>query len=190
MSLEPRDEGRKSAKRTGDANARKNSRNTIRAIAADCLAKADGEWTVAAAMMEKRVENNAKLFKELMSPLLKQAIWDQIRYATRIERRDIIEASRVHHSENTDDIDAMNTVREADWLAYLLPGGIKLGDADAQTLMEVASMHESYAASNQKKAKWMTMIAMELEQKNARRVRDVFDNEAVGNLWETCTNAR
>lgn len=167
-------------------NAPDSGGNRIRLLAEECLDKAKGNWERAAKLMEARIHEDDKLFKELMNPLISQAVWQAIRIATSRWRRKF-ERSPAANAKNgrrddAADIKAMGERRLADWLDYVMQKGDKLATATHERLIEEASMHRAFAVGNAHKADFFEAIASHVSGK--KRVRDVFDATQLRTLWE------
>lgn len=156
----------------------KQEERTVASIAKECLIDAGGDWKKAAELMQERIDGDDKLFRELVQPMISQAIWYQIRMAAHAAR------ASYKQSANVDDATGLKAVAKETrrkWLDYLLSGGVKLGDADKAKLTTESEMHAAFARGNEIKAQFLASIAKKVGDK---KVRDVLDDDQIEKLWE------
>jgi hypothetical protein len=132
------------------------NKTTAASVAVSCLEEADGDWSMAAELMRKRIEEDADLRSEILKPLIDGAIWTLIRNAahrTRTSWKPSEEAEAAHG-------ESVARIRRvaASLYDWPLPGGIKLGRATAQTLEEAISIYESNEKRNGARKAWLREI--------------------------------
>jgi len=144
-------------------------------VASSCLEEAGGDWKKAAALMHERVEADRKLFNELVEPLLKDAVWQQIRNAAHAERK----AFRATGGNSTpDSADGIRQSARRSWMEYPIWGGMKLGDATGHDLDHAASQYDVLAKANATERDRMRRVRAALERDD-QPVRQQLDEQAV-----------
>ncbi len=151
---------------------------TLASVARSCLDASDGNWEAAAKLMRTRLDKNPGLFRELIEPMIEEAIWRNIRHVAHTDRRAYSVSA---NADSADGLRAMALTEYKKWLDYPLSGGVKLGDAGREKLLIESEMHDGFARGNAAKAKWLAEIAKRID---GRRVRDVLTDQQVGKLWE------
>lgn len=154
------------------------SRARVRQVADECIEEVGGDWTAAADRFRQRLDSDRELYDELVAPLIEGAIWDAIRGASSRQRRRFCEESAPAHG--SEGAEALARANERDLLDYPLTGGVRLGDATRDVLIEQIALHRAQARGNLIAATWLRKIADVL--KDDERVGDRFDHERLAKL--------
>lgn len=145
-------------------------------VARKCLAQAEGDWKAAAALMTRRAADDAAL----RTALLDAAIWYAIRHAAASARPAYFRREAAEESDLSKR--GLRLMAARNMYDYPLMGGLRLGDATREDLAENIAKHEADAATNAKKAAWLTSVSRHVTED--KRVRECLDSEALERLAE------
>lgn len=137
-----------------------------------CLLEAGGDVTKATNRMSAIIRDDKALFQQLMWPLIDNACYDAIRQECRLQRRKIWETPRY----TEDNILAVASTRLMD---MILPGGLKLGEAHKNDLLDAAEFYDRQAENMAHKGRFLSAVAGKL---NGKRVNRALDEEQLCEL--------
>ena len=135
-------------------------------LAATCLETAEGDWRIAADMMERELERNPQTRDALIAPLIKQAVWSAIRAAARDIRSDYKAHGVTVQQDNAEGIRAC---ARRSWYDYPIFGGKRLGDATPDEIDEAAQRYQELADANAEESERMRRVRSALKGKKTVR---------------------
>ena len=133
-------------------------------LAKECLLESNGDWEVAARAMQDRIDNDQKLFNEIMKPLVSKAIWDQIRIQSAQVRKSY--QSTATPVQNKDNTNGLFALAKESWLNYPIWGGKRLGEATAADLDAAIAGYQNLADANRTQAERMRRVRSAIKDEN------------------------
>lgn len=98
------------------------------------------------------LDNDPDLMRALANPLIKVAVYDGVRHIAHQRRVRIISVAD-GRSQGVISEDRLRRAQETVFDSWLLPGGLKLGDACRPDLLAAAEVHREHARSNEAMAR-------------------------------------
>lgn len=147
---------------------------SITQIAISALRDADNDRENAKRLMRSWIDADQELRQTIIEQLIEQAISDSVRLAVGVSNRVIVN-SRPGRPDDPRGISSSASY------TYILPSGVKLGDAKQDDLRKSALRHELDGRANLRKSKWLNTIADKIGD---RRVRDAISEDQIAKLWE------
>jgi len=161
--------------------------NVVARKGREAMAKAGGEWKRAAKILRGWMRADTKLYREMMDPLVDQAIHSLLRSLTGDERRASLRVRALptltgRPTANPDPAFSDGSLRRlaarhlAGLLAFPLPGNgnLLLGDAVRAQVSEAADFYGIQAHGNARRGRWLRLVAGALPD-GRRKVRDALD---------------
>jgi hypothetical protein len=141
-------------------------------VARESLEDAGGDVIRATDAMVAVVQKDQRLFRDLMSPLVKSACYAAVRSQCRAQRRTIWHAAQPSADSERAKVVALAGGIAATYYDFPLPGGVRLGDAMREEVKDAAGFFAKQSEDMGHKARWLQMIARATPAD--KRVRDAL----------------
>lgn len=152
-------------------------------LARESLAACDGAWQPAAMLLEQRITEDSSLFRALMMPLVRTAVWALIRRAAHGKRRETwLGPSTAGTDKGADGLKLAGDRHASNLLAFTLRGGRRLADATRAEVEASASWYLTLARTNGIRGRWLLLVAQAME--DAPTVAAALDNNGLLRLRE------
>lgn len=149
-------------------------------LAQSCMQACQGDLAKAVEMMERKVAANHAVFREIMTPLLREACYTILRKLVRQERRAIWAAPNYTQGGNGERLE----VAALTLLDFPLPHNqMPLRDARRDDVLAGADWYQAQADDMQHKARWLREIATRI---GGATVAKKLSAEALNKLKEAC----
>jgi len=159
--------------------------SAIHEKAMEALRETQGDRVKAAALFRQWVEEDEALYRELLEPLVNDAIWQAIRLAGRVMRTEVWSVQPLPSERgprgSVAGLVAMAETRMQSLLDdFRLPSGIALGDATIEHVVAAAMFYHGQARGNKVKARFLDLVGAAMG--NAKQVRDRLSDKKLRDL--------
>lgn len=152
-------------------------------IAQECLRIAEDDPKRATRLFVERIQNDERLFRIVMTPLIQEAARKEIRLLSPPKPRRVY--TKLEEGDEPQTIlptlpMGVMAVAQKNWLEYPLFNGLSLGEAGSEQLSLASDMHQKQSKQYAAKARLFTTLAAKLPQ--GKRVRDAFTHTDIQRL--------
>jgi hypothetical protein len=132
---------------------------TIKTIASECYNTTKGDIQKSVKIMANKIRGDDVLFRALLDPLVESACYTEITHVCRTNRSSIWEPPNYQVGGSGHRIVCL---AESNLMAFPLPGGLPLGRATKEEVMEAAEFYTTQGKDMLQKGQWLKMIAEKL----------------------------